>query len=1118
VNTADSWNIGDEDRWCPTCGSVGDDEVFDGDMDEVRMSNTVRPAAWFTTSYNNQNNPSSFYSVEKQCPDSTPPIAEFACSIPITIDSSKVSGTSDLVDFPVLISLTNTSLKSTANCGYVQNSNGYDIIFSDAAQTTRLDHEIEKYDSASGQLVAWVRIPTLSVENDTTIYVHFGHSSVCGSTENPAGVWDSNYTTVWHLKETSGGAGAIKDSTASANHGTDFNGPTFGVTGKIGNAIDFDGANDYATMPTLGFSTSAGAVELWANIDTFPSSDNKYMFSHFTPSPTANRVYVNLKPDNTWGTGMGNTYDLVRGSTLIANTWYHIVLTWDGTYVRGYKDGALNFGPTSYSGLTTVGNIYVSAWDVAGEWFDGTLDEVRISNVGRSADWINTSYNNQSDPANFYSVGQSSCFLGGFSCNRKITIPGDNVSGSSNLTNFPLLLKIENDCNLKNSANGGHIQDSNGYDIIFTDSSGASQLDHEIEEYDGVRGDLTAWVKIPTLYGSSDTDIYMYYGKSSLPCDPSNPAGVWSNGYRGVWHLHDTSGDTQDSTSYNTDGTLYRAVTRGATGEIDNAFDVGYQGEVNWGDPGDGHLDAGTGSWTVSLWVNIDRNRGLGEWEKIINKGKDSGETGYEMELDDTANNLYFAINDGTTTWGRSAVLSFSLDTWMYLAGVIDRNSGLLRLYKDGDQEHTTDISGYGNIDVSDDLRIGKNDWGYPYARFEEVRISNTARSAGWIKTEYNNQNDPSSFYSMSQDTCGGAYGFNYQYCKKITVDHTQVNSTLTNFPLLVNIAGDDDLKTVANGGRVEHNLGYDIIFRSPTCGQLDHEIEKYDGSAGTLIAWVRVPTLSAGTDTEVYMYYGDSGVICSPENPPGVWDSNYGGVWHLDETVDDEATTGTHYDSTANDNDGSQTNNDDTEGKIGTAQMFDGNSDYIYTSNSFNNPQNFTVSAWFKTSTASGKRVVGFESDQSGTYSGSWDRHIYVGTDGKVYFGAYSGSTDVAVSTNTLNDDTWHYAVGVRDNGADYIRLYIDGSLNNSTYNPNAENYSGWWRIGSYKSSGWTSGQDGFFPGGIDEVRVSNTVRLADWIMTEYKNQNDPGNFYTIGSCFEQTTKMTEGWVEEVQ
>jgi len=53
---------------------------------------------------------------------------------------------------------------------------------------------------------------------------------------------------------------------------------------------------------------------------------------------------------------------------------------------------------------------------------------------------------------------------------------------------------------------------------------------------------------------------------------------------------------------------------------------------------------------------------------------------------------------------------------------------------------------------------------------------------------------------------------------------------------------------------------------------------------------------------------------------------------------------------------------------------------------------------------------------------------------------------------------------------------------------------------------------------GRIDEVRVSATARTGDWIETSYNNQNDPGNFYTISSCFEQTTKMTEGWEEEVE
>ena len=57
------------------------------------------------------------------------------------------------------------------------------------------------------------------------------------------------------------------------------------------------------------------------------------------------------------------------------------------------------------------------------------------------------------------------------------------------------------------------------------------------------------------------------------------------------------------------------------------------------------------------------------------------------------------------------------------------------------------------------------------------------------------------------------------------------------------------------------------------------------------------------------------------------------------------------------------------------------------------------------------------------------------------------------------------------------------------------------YFRIGSYKLSGWPGGSDGYFAGKIDEVRFSNTARSADWIATE-SNQNSPSTFYSVGSA----------------
>jgi hypothetical protein len=159
------------------------------------------------------------------------------------------------------------------------------------------------------------------------------------------------------------------------------------------------------------------------------------------------------------------------------------------------------------------------------------------------------------------------------------------------------------------------------------------------------------------------------------------------------------------------------------------------------------------------------------------------------------------------------------------------------------------------------------------------------------------------SFASSAQ----AAWSFDYR--KTITIDSSEVTADLTDFPVLISLTGDMDLRTVGDGGDVQNANGYDINFRASDGTMLDFEIEEYTSTAGgaTLIAWVRIPNLSSSVDTDIYIYYGNDGVLCSQENPAGVWIADYEGVWHLRETVTDEATdsTGPHIDSTSNSNDG---------------------------------------------------------------------------------------------------------------------------------------------------------------------------------------------------------------------
>ena len=130
-----------------------------------------------------------------------------------------------------------------------------------------------------------------------------------------------------------------------------------------------------------------------------------------------------------------------------------------------------------------------------------------------------------------------------------------------------------------------------------------------------------------------------------------------------------------------------------------------------------------------------------------------------------------------------------------------------------------------------------------------------------------------------------------YTYRKRITIDHNKVGGSASHhydFPVLIKIQNDANLKTTANGGHVTSSSGHDIVFKDSGGSQLDHEVLSYNGSTGSLLAFVRLPQLSTMTDTIIYIHYGDSSVTSSQQNVAGVWDSNYMEVWHLSESSGD--------------------------------------------------------------------------------------------------------------------------------------------------------------------------------------------------------------------------------------
>ena len=121
--------------------------------------------------------------------------ADWQYRFTVTIDPAMVSGSADLTDFPLLITLTDVDLKDAAHAGHVGQADGGDLLFTSADGTTQLDHEIESYDPATGTLVAWVKVPTLSPATDTVLYLYYGNAAAANQ-QNAAAVWSNGYAGV----------------------------------------------------------------------------------------------------------------------------------------------------------------------------------------------------------------------------------------------------------------------------------------------------------------------------------------------------------------------------------------------------------------------------------------------------------------------------------------------------------------------------------------------------------------------------------------------------------------------------------------------------------------------------------------------------------------------------------------------------------------------------------------------------------------------------------------------------------------------------------------------------------------------------------------------------------
>ena len=377
------------------------------------------------------------------------------------------------------------------------------------------------------------------------------------------------------------------------------------------------------------------------------------------------------------------------------------------------------------------------------------------------------------------------------SYSRAITIDYTKVPGTDQ-KNFPVLVSGTYDGqnerpDLRWTGNGGKVQNANGYDVGFYTSSGCSRgkMKWETELYNAQTGEVAYWVKVPAVSHTQNTVFYLCYGNAGITSNQAQPSAVWDSHYLTVWHLSNKGGGLDLSNSadtkyaFNNSGLVSRDQGKigGGTSKFiyrDSTFvpaDAEHPDHYNYFNHD--YLDnrdisiGANGAVTISLWKKVLSQDICGF---TCTTPYDGNHMSFVMGVnhEDYYNSMalfapyfcdlqwFYSKDDASKVnlyqlWCTPSSYS---DRWVYITAVYNPAANRLKaLYLDGELVGSTTGGGTTNATVKG-FHLGEDPTGRggDPSWFDEVRVSKSSRSPNWIKTEFNNQNDPASFYSFGPE------------------------------------------------------------------------------------------------------------------------------------------------------------------------------------------------------------------------------------------------------------------------------------------------------------------------------------------------------------------------------
>jgi len=296
---------------------------------------------------------------------------------------------------------------------------------------------------------------------------------------------------------------------------------------------------------------------------------------------------------------------------------------------------------------------------------------------------------------------------------------------------------------------------------VFTASDGSTLINHQVERYNPVTGQLVAWVQIPLLSATVNTDFYLYFGNNTVTIDPST-TNTWDSNFQAAYHLNLNQNDvTSNGNNLSLTGTSLQSPAVAADGrDIEST-------EKMFCSPSAAVQT--NGNVTLETWINFETLQPTGNDNVLISCGG-AADVGipdnmfYSFNFNGGGANpnkprMFWEFGPGTNeSIVSTATTAITPGTWYHLAAIRDVTNSVVRFFIDGiqlgaDVTYTNAPSGGTlttlNIGEQQDNTIRDID-----ADFDEIRISNAVRIPEWMQATYQTGRIGSTFITYSTTTC----------------------------------------------------------------------------------------------------------------------------------------------------------------------------------------------------------------------------------------------------------------------------------------------------------------------------------------------------------------------------